>query len=206
MKAASNTDDRLFIEALKASPLAAKIAEDAARKENARRAALADRLAALDVRATAENPRLAKLVEDAIARRADAERMWREADAAVVLANSAHMQSSFAADAARQELQMELREGASALISPFISDMRDEMDLARKAIESDSDSVMNAVTGRTHTRFASNAGSIARRIQALFAAIDKAGAMAFLPDQSQVPGMLAAVRAELPAIERPVLK
>jgi hypothetical protein len=175
----------------------------------AERKALVDRLAAVEVEANAEMPKL----HDALLKAADKVRAAQErlqaATAGLSSAATAKLSASVTFDRCRDDLRQQLRAGAdNATIDAFRSWLLDQRDAARHSpIESVTvGALRNEITGkRQSARIATNKASIDARLSAILDAYRTLDDLRLIADQREVARRIDAIKSSLPAIEPPAM-
>jgi hypothetical protein len=190
-----------FLDAIKASEIGAKIAADIDTRRTAERQKIADELARLNAEVERDHPKKIAAVERAALAVKKAEQALAEARVKLMHANGARIGGSAAYTITRGDLEYQLAESASPLISDFAAWCRDDLDVTRKKFASRSWQDVNEVTGKAFARSVSNSKSIAARTAALFAAIASAEELKLIPDQSGVAEAIGKIKASIPEVE-----
>ena len=184
------------------APVIAALKQQSA-EMTARRRSLVAQLTELERSTDDSFPKLDAAVAKAEAEFKRLEKLLLAAQAAAMQAMSAKNSASFAYSNERDRLEGLLKAEADPAISGFRHDMIDELQLARKTFVAMTQSVRHPVTGAVTERMVNNSASIAARVLAINNAIEEAETLRLEPDQTLVPGRLAALRAALPAVTGP---
>ena len=213
-------DDGALLNALRVTPEARKAVALHEQAIIEKRCKMAAEIDELDKKAARELPPLRAAVQTAVGEFEDARRRFQgsfdpavraEAQAAAIIAQEKaataqvkSMTASFAYSGARDELEHQLRQGASPAIKLFISEMLDAHAATRRTPPATIQTgTRNLITGVMQDRVASNAPSVARRMRAILNASHEAEALALEPDQRNIEMKLEALRQALPAVGEP---
>jgi len=189
------------LEALLNSPVAKEAEAKHANAIAARRAALAQDRAAIEVEAAKQFVAYYKAEATAFEKCQAAERALELAKRELGALIADRAGECYRLDTRKASIETELRETADPEIGRFIASMRDEWDRALKAQpEPETSAVRNPNTGKITHVVTGRRVKPADRVNAVRLAIDTAEALKLEPDQAGVAAKLDALRDGLPAI------
>jgi hypothetical protein len=204
MNAPINSKEMAALTALARSPAALKQLEDQHAKNVADRQSLNDRIAELDRSAEKTWPAGQLAIETAAKKVRAAERSLRESNDALAKAHTESFNASQAYTRERMAAEGALIEGADLAT---IAKWKDESLAELNRLQKPGIIVTNVVvsrseaTGKSIKSGVSNMASIVARMKAVSAAYHDADLLKVLPDQRQLPVVIAQIRASWPAID-----
>jgi hypothetical protein len=182
----------------KMRPLAAAKVEEAAKEIHAGRKRLVAKLDALDQKASITLPHKReeheKLQAEIIAAREHLYKLERK----LVPSQVSCVFASFEFDARRAEIEKQLKATASPLIAEFIAEMREEHERIRKAPVMVDGEINKRSWSIDRKTMRDNMASRLIRFHAVRHAIEDAGELYLMADQSEVPARLDKLRDGLP--------